>query len=195
VVGRDVVIVNVRQADFATRRMAPVKGNDRYAYYDTHGYAVSLPREFSYKFFEGAVVVPTSTDDMLEQCAAAGSRKAFTMMALPTDRTFLDLIVSDVIKEKLPERDNDLFDAISEVRPNGFSMNYRRNSSWFDALKGDDASPAARIVDHMLSTTVYFGEADAFRALDSYGTFREQVSKGIDAIIREHAPALLDDVR
>jgi hypothetical protein len=100
-----------------------------------------------------------------------------------------------VIKEKLPERDQrparrhiggaflQLLDA------------YRRRSSWFGVLKGDDDSPAARIVDHMLSTTVYSGEADAFRALDSYGTFREQVSKGLDAIIREHAPALLDDVR
>jgi hypothetical protein len=195
VVGRDVVIVNVRQADFATRRMAPVKGNDRYAYYETHGYAVSSPREFSYKFFEGAVIVPTSTDDVLEQCAAAGSRKAFTMMALTTNMTFLDLIVSDVIKEKLPERTNDLLDVISEVRSCSFSTPYRRRSSWFGVLKGDDDSPAARIVDHMLSTTVYTGEADAFRALDSYGTFREQVSKGLDAIIREHAPALLDDVR
>jgi hypothetical protein len=195
VVGRNVVIVNVHQADFTTRRMAPVKGNDRYAYYDTHGYAVSRPREFSYKFFEGAVVVPTSTDDVLEQCAVAGSRKAFAMMARPTDKSFLDLIVSDVIKEKLPERGNDLLDVISEVRACSFSTAYRWRSSWFGVLKGDNDSPAARIVNHMLSTTVYPGEADAFRALDSYGTFREQVSKGLDAIIREHAPALLDDVR
>lgn len=195
VVGRNVVIINIRQDDFATRRMSPVKGNDRYAYYDNRVYAACLPREFSYKFFEGAVIVPTSTDDVLEQCAVAGSRKAFTMMARPTDGTFLDLIVSDVIEEKLPERTNDLFDVISEVRPNSFSTAYRWRSSWFGVLKGDNDSPAARIVNHMLSTTVYPGEADDFRALDSYGTFREQVSKGLDAIVREHAPALLDDVR
>lgn len=195
VVGRNVVIINIRQDDFATRRMSPVKGNDRYAYYDNRVYAACLPREFSYKFFEGAVIVPTSTDDVLEQCAVAGSRKAFTMMALPTNGTFLDLIVSDVIEEKLPERTNDLFDVISEVRPNSFSMTYRRHSSWFDTLKGDNDSPTARIANHVLSTTVYPGEEDAFRALDSYGTFHEQVSKGLDAIVREHAPVLLDDVR
>lgn len=195
VVGRNVVITNIHQDDFATRRMAPVKGNDRYAYYNNRVYAACGLREFSYKFFEGAVIVPTSTDDVLEQCAVAGSRKAFAMMALSTNGTFLDLIVSDVIEEKLPERANDLFDVISEARPNSFSMAYRRRSSWFDMLKGDNDSPTARIANHVLSTTVYSGEEDAFRALDSYGTFHEQVSKGLDAIVREHAPVLLDDVR
>lgn len=195
VVGRNVVIFNSHKHGFSTKRMAPVKGNDRYAYYDTYGYAVPRPREFSYKFFEGSVFVPTSLDGMLEQFAVAGSRKAFTMMALSKSKMFLDLIVSDVIKEKLPERANDLFDVISEALPNSFSMYYQRKSSWFDVLKGDNDSPAARIVNNILSTTVYPGESDAFREMDSYGTFRKQVSKSLDAIIREHAPALLDDAR
>lgn len=195
VVGRDVVITSTHQDDFSTGRMTPVKGNDRYAYYDNRIYVTCIPRELSYKFFEGAVIVPTSPDDVLEQCAAAGSRKAFTMMALPTTRTFRDLIVSDVIEEKLPERANDPFDVVSEVRPHSFSMSHKWNNSWFDMLEGNNDSPAARIANRVLSTMVYPGEADAFRALDSYGTFREQVSKGLDAIVREHAPALLDDVR
>ena len=195
VVGRDVIITNTQQDGFSTGRMDPVKGNDRYAYYNNCVYVTYQPREFSYKFFEGAVIVPISTGDVLERCAVAGSRKAFTTMALSTNGTFLDLIVSDVIEETLPERVNDPFDVVSAALPNIFSMAYKRNNSWFDVLEGNDDSPAARIANHVLSTTVYPGEADAFRALDSYGTLREQVSKGLDAIVREHAPALLDDAR